>query len=290
MLPELQTIDTIINSLMKEWNVSGFAISIVKSNQVIYSKGFGLRDVENELPITPNTIFPIASLTKAFVSTSIAILVDEGKIHWDTPLRQYIPKFHMKDEFISEHITIRDVLSHRTGLPRHDFVTQGLKELDELFNRLPHLDSNGDFRTKYQYNNLMYILASLVIKELTGKRFHEFLSERILQSLNMTRTNFSVVDTQKDSNFAKPYVFTDSVLKAIDFLSSDPDDGSGSINSSIVDMSKWLLFHLNNGKYNDIQLVSMNNHHETHIPTTIIPDGSILNIIPDQRWSLFAAY
>ena len=284
--------DEFLPHLLEQWETPGISVVILKDNNVVYAEGFGYRDVKNHLEMTANTIQPIASCTKAFTSTAIAMLVDEGELEWDTPIRKFIPKFSLNDPFIADRVTITDMLSHRTGLPRHDFVWMNNNfTYDQILDRLPFLKLNKDLRQAFQYCNLMYLAASVIIEELSGMSYNEFIQTRIFDPLNMNDANFSITDMQKTSDFAKPYKESNGELVECPFVSNDVGAGAGCINASIDDMGKWLQFHLTMGKVGDNQLVSPDNLKKTHDPVVVVSAGSDLDYwIPEQKWIRLKTY
>ena len=191
--------DDIVTDSMKRLEVPGMAIAIIKDKEVVYSKGFGYRDVEKQMPVTPDTLFAIGSSTKAFTSFVLGTLVDQGKLEWDKPVRNYIPWFRLYDPAIGEHLTPRDLLTHRSGLPRHDLVWYNNYAASRkyLVERLAYLEPSADLRERFQYNNLMFLTAGYLTEVITGQKWEEAIRERILQPLGMTRTNFTVEDSQK---------------------------------------------------------------------------------------------
>lgn len=284
--------DEILPPLLEQWETPGIGVVILKDNNVVYAEGFGYRDVKNHLEMTVNTIQPIASCTKAFTSTAIAMLVDKGKLEWDTPIRKFIPKFSLNDPFIADRVTIIDMLSHRTGLPRHDFVwmNDGFT-YDQILDRLPFLELNKDIRQVFQYCNLMYLATSVIIEELSGMSYNEFIKTRIFDPLNMNNANFSITDMQKTSDFANPYKEQEGKVVECEFINNDVASGAGCINASIGDMGKWLQFHLNLGKINGHQLVSPDNLKKTHNPIVVVSTGSGLDYwMPDQKWINLSTY
>ena len=268
------------------------AVVILKDNDIVYAEGFGYRDVKNRLEMTADTIQPIASCTKAFTSTAIAMLVDEEKLEWDTPLRKFIPTFSLSDPFVTDRVTITDMLSHRTGMPRHDFVWMNDRfTYDQIFNRLPFLELNKDIRQTFQYCNLMYLAASVIIEEVSGLSYNEFVKTRICDPLGMDNANFSITDMQKTSDFANPYKEADGHITECEFINNDVASGAGCINASIGDMGKWLQFHLNMGKIRENQLVSPANLKKTHDPVMVVSTGSDLDYwMPDQKWIKVSTY
>lgn len=152
---KLQGLDALADQAMKQWKVPGLAIAVVQDGRVIYAKGYGYRDLENKLPVTTATLFPIGSITKSFTALTFAILKQEGKVDWDQPVRNYLPEFQMQDPVVTEQATPRDLFSHHTGLPRHDLVWYSSDfSREDMVGRLRYLKPNKGFRSAYQYNNL----------------------------------------------------------------------------------------------------------------------------------------
>lgn len=268
----LEGFDALATDSMKLFDVPGMAIAIVKGKDVIYSKGFGYRDVEKQLPVTPDTLFAIGSSTKAFTTFALGTLVDEGKLEWEKSLRTYIPWFKLADPSMSERLTPRDLVTHRSGLPRHDLVwynNYGASRRS-LVEKLAYLEPSADLREKFQYNNLMFLTAGFLTETVTGKTWEEAVRERILQPLGMTRTNFSVADSQKDSDFAMPYEKRDDKVRKMEFRPITNLGPAGSINSNINEMSRWVIVHLSGGKYGDKQLANSSTVEDMHLPHMVI--------------------
>jgi CubicO group peptidase (beta-lactamase class C family) len=263
----LQGFDEIATDAMKQLDVPGMAIAIVKDKQVIYAKGFGFRDVEKQQPVTPDTLFAIGSSTKAFTACVLGTLVDEGKVEWDKPVRNYIPWFKLYDPNATERLTPRDLVTHRSGLPRHDLVWYNNYEASRksLVERLPYLEPSADLREKFQYNNLMFLTAGYLTEVITGKTWEEAVRERILSPLGMKRTNFSVADMQKDADFALPYREEHHVVEKIPFRPITNLGPAGSINSSVNEMSHWVIAHLNEGKYGDTRIANAATIEDMHL-------------------------
>lgn len=266
----LKGLDKFINEMMAEWNVPGLAISVVQDGRLVYSQGFGLRDVDKSLPVTPQTLFAIGSCTKAFTAATMGILVDERKLEWDRPLREYLPTFRLKDDFASERMTPRDLVCHRSGLPRHDATWYNSSATrQELFERLRYLEPSKDFRTTYQYQNLMFMTAGYLVEQIIGTSWERFVRSRIFLPLGMSNSNFSVDDSQKAPDFALPYMEKDDKVIEIPFRNIDTIGPAGSINSSVTDMSSWLLLNLSKGKIGDQQIISESSLKEIHSPQMI---------------------
>ncbi|NHK31715.1 MAG: serine hydrolase, partial [Asgard group archaeon] len=278
--------------LLETMNNAGLAISVFTSDEVLFEKGIGFRDISKKLPFTSETLFPIASHTKTFTSTAIAMLVEDGLLDWDIPIRSYYPKFKLKDSMASEKATIRDVLSHTTGLPNHQFIVMNSDwSYKKIIDRLPYLESVFDFRSKFFYCNLHYLFASFLIEELTGKSYFSFVSERILKPLGMKNTNFSIETTNKSDNTATGYSFSNDGFKEEPYPElKEIAAGAGSINSCLGDMHKWIQFHLNKGKVNGKQLFSEKTMQELYAILTLNPNDLYKQIIPDKNYVPFSGY
>jgi CubicO group peptidase (beta-lactamase class C family) len=254
----LADFDGFAEQAIVDWNVPGTAIAVVAGGEIVYARGFGKRDIENDLPMTPDTLFAIGSTTKAMTCTVLGTLVDEGLVDWDTPMRTYIPEIRFKDPSTTELITPRDLVTHRSGLPRHDslWYNNHTSSRSEIVGRLAHLEPSAALRAKCQYNNLMYLTAGYLIERLTGTTWEQAVRARLFEPLGMTRSNFSVDDSQKDSDFAQPYRENDDQIELIPFRQIDLVGPAGSVNSSVNEMARWLLFNLNQGKVGDNQIIN----------------------------------
>ncbi len=262
-----------IEQTINQWNVPGLAIAIVKDGEVILSQGFGFRDLENSLKVTPKTFFAISSCTKAFTATAAGILVDEGKLNWDTPVRFYLPSFKMYDPFANERMTVRDLLTHRSGLSAHDKIWYNSSlTREELFDRLQYIKPNKDFRSVFQYQNIMYMIAGYLIGQIGGTSWEEFVRQKILRPLEMQDTNFSIDVSKETDDYAVPYTKgNNDEIKRAHFHNTENIGPAGSINSTIQDMAKWLLFNLNKGKWNNKQIISSDSLKEIHSPQITVP-------------------
>ena len=267
----LDGLDDFVASRMKEWNVPGLAIAIVKDGEVIYLKGYGLRNVRENLPVTPETLFAIGSITKSFTSLAFNILADDGKVDLDKPVRTYLPEFKLFDQVATERAVPRDLLSHRTGLPRHDLIwySSNFSRAD-LVDRLAYAEPNKDFRSTWQYNNLTIATIGYLEGKVSGLGWEGLVKQRILDPLGMTHTNFSDTDTLKTADFAKPYETRKETVVEVPFHLIDPIGPAGSINSSVQDMSRYLTFQLGKGKVGEKQIVSEARLLDMHAPQMVI--------------------
>ncbi len=266
----LRGVDKYIENAMQEWEVTGLAVAVVKDSAIVWVKGFGYRDVEKKLPVTGETLFAIGSCTKAFTAVSVGQLADEDKVDLDEPVITYIPTFKMYDDYVTNHMTPTDLMCHRSGLPRHDFVWYGRGlSRKELFNRLQYLEPSRGFRSAYQYQNLMFTTAGVLVEEVSGMKWETFVKERIFNPLEMIKSNFSVNDMEKTDNFSYPYSKREEKITRIPFRNIDAIGPAGSINSNVLEMSNWLIMNLNNGKFNGKEVVSESFLSKAHVPQMV---------------------
>lgn len=250
---------------MKEWNVPGAAIAVVKGDEVIMAEGFGFKNEEQKLKVNPETVFAIGSATKAFTTAGMAILADEGKMDWDLPVREYLPEFKMHDPVATERLTPRDLACHRSGLPRHDMMWYNSPfSREEIFQRLRYLEPNRDFRAKWQYQNLMYMTAGYLTGRIAGTTWEDFIHERLFKPLHMKSSNFSVEDMQKLQDYALPYQEKNGKIEKIPFRNINAIGPAGSINSNVLDMANWVRLHLGSSKFSGI--LSEGSLNELHTP------------------------
>ncbi|HWM90843.1 MAG TPA: serine hydrolase [Thermoanaerobaculia bacterium] len=275
---ELEGYDQLVQGMVDTWEVPGLAIAIVKDGQVVYEKGFGYRDVEKKVPVTPDTLFAIGSATKAFTTFVMGTLVDEGKLDWDKPVTTFLPGFRLRDRVATEQLTPRDMVTHRSGLPRHDLSWYNATELSrkELVERLPYMEATYPLRSRWQYNNFMFLTAGYLVEQVTGKSWEDNVRERIFDPLGMTNSNFSVEDSQKAADFALPYrEDDDEKIELIPFRVITNIGPAGSINSSARDMAKWVQIHLAKGKIGDRQIIgpaTLIDIHSPHMVITATPE------------------
>src|SRR5882724_10668738 len=270
--------DDFVNQTIKDWHGAGAAVAIVQGDKVILLKGYGYRDVDKKLPMTPKSLCAIASITKSFTVTDLGMLMDEGKGGWDLPVRSVFPAFKLYDPILTEQMTVRDLVTHRSGLPRHDMVWYSSDfSRDDLIRRLQYLEPNKPLRSTFQYNNLMFMTAGYVAGLLDNKKWEDSLRARVLAPLGMNTTTFSLKELQASSDFALPYQKGHDLkaeLKRMPFEATCPDTcalgPAGELNSNAEDMSHYLLFHLNKGAYNGRQLLSENNSSQMQTPQMTI--------------------
>lgn len=254
---KLQAIRTFIDSTMSQWHVAGLSVAVVKDNKVLMTEGFGYRDFKNKLPVSSQTLFAIGSSSKAFTAFSFGLLVDEGLVDWDTPVKEYMTDFKMYDDFATQEMTPIDLLTHRSGLPRHDLMWYGANfSREELYDRLQYLEPNEPFRYTFQYQNLMYMTAGLLVGRMTNSTWEDVVYERVFIPLGMTNSNFSVDASQETPDFSLPYqINSDDQIEKMDFRNLSTVGPAGSINSCADDMAQWVKMLLNKGMVDDTQLM-----------------------------------
>ncbi len=278
----IERLAALTDSLMTEKQVPGVAIGIIKDGKIIMNQGFGYRDYEHQDPVNENTLFAIGSSTKAFVAAGLAILADENTIDWEAPVRQYLPDFQMHDDFASAEMTPLDLVTHRSGLPRHDLLWYGSASSREaLFKKIKDLEPTEAFRTKFQYQNLMYMTAGILIGKMSDSSWEEFTAEEIFRPLKMTQSNFSVDDSQRTNNYALPYKVKDDKIVRMDFRNIDNVGPAGSINSNTTDMLKWVKMQLKKGKYGSDQIINASQFDIMHEPQMIVGKGPLADMNPE---------
>ena len=246
-------LDEYIARALKEFNVPGLALAVVKDGRVVVAKGYGVREMGKPAPVDEQTLFGIASNSKAFTTAALAMLVDEGRLSWDDRVIKHLEAFQMYDPYVTREITVRDLLTHRSGMglgagdlmffPPTDFTRA------EIMRNIRFLKPVTSFRSRYAYDNVLYMVAGEVLRTVSGKTWDEFIKERIFAPLGMTRSNTSTNDLRAGDNVVSPHAMADGKLKPIAFNNLDNVAPAGAINSCVADMAKWLIAQLDNGKY-----------------------------------------
>ena len=255
-----------VTKSMRDWKIPGVAVGIVRNDSVIFAKGFGVRTVGRPEKVDEHTLFAIASDTKSFTGILLAMLADENKIKWDNPVISYLPWFRLYDDYATRELTVRDLLTHRSGLARADLLWTGGTPYsrEELLRRLRYLKPSWSLRSHYGYSNLMYATAGAVAAAAGGKSWDDLVRERIFIPLGMTETNTSVTLLPSLANVATPHANFDSAVRVVTYTNMDNAASAGAINSNIADMTKWLRFQLDSGRVKGKALVSKRNFVETH--------------------------
>lgn len=255
----LRDLDSYIEKARKDWEIPGLAVAIVKDDSLIFAKGYGVREIGKKEKVDEYTLFAIASNTKAFTASLLGMLVEEGKLDWDDRVTDHIPNFHMYDPYVTREIVIRDLLTHRSGLPTfggdHLWIGNSHNR-EEIISRLRHLEPSASIRSEFQYQNLMFLVAGQIVPAVTGQSWEEAIEKRIFEPLGMNASNTSVRYLRDEKNVATPHEIVEGKLIPIAYDNMDATAPAGAINSNVVDMAKWMRLNLNGGQYNGKQILS----------------------------------
>lgn len=276
-----QKVDSLMEDALIKFKVAGASIAIVKDGKVIHLKGYGVQDIKTKKPVNENTNFQIASNTKAFTTTALAILEEEGKLKWTDKVKDHIPEFKMYNNYVTENFNIQDLLTHRSGLALGVgdlmFFPDGSNfTVKDVVNNFQYFEPTSAFRTQFDYDNLLYIVAGEVIARASGISYELFVQKRIIEPLQMKNTCVGSLLKDK-SNLAAPHSSESGTIKTIDAYDIGMGSAAGGIYSNVADMAKWIIMHLNKGKYgNDLKqsLFSLKNHNEMWRIHTVIETNS----------------
>jgi CubicO group peptidase (beta-lactamase class C family) len=275
--PAQDYVDQVVERARKEFEVPGIAVAIVKDGNVVLAKGYGVRKVGEAAPVTPHSLFRIASNTKAFTAAALAMLVDEGKIRWDDAVIQHMPGFQMYDPYVTRELTVRDLLVHRSGLGlgAGDLMFFPPSDLsrEEIVRRLRFIKPATSFRSRYAYDNLLYLVAGQLVPAVTGKSWDDFVKERIFTPLGMTSTSTSTQAIKAASDVAMPHSKAGGKLEPLPLEGVDNHAPAGGINSCVADLAKWVTVQLNRGDMGSSRLFSEAQSKEMWSAQTIMPIG-----------------
>jgi CubicO group peptidase (beta-lactamase class C family) len=261
-------LDALVERALKQWHVPGVAVAIVRGDEVIYLKGHGVRSVTSGEKVTPDTLFPIASCTKSFTTTAIALLVDEGKMSWDDPPRKYVPYFRLSDPLADDAVTLRDLVTHRTGLRGHDLLWyRSPWTQEDIIRRVGRLPLDKPFRTTFQYQSTMFTVAGFAMASASGMSWADFVRQRLLEPLDMKTVYFTTKEIAEIADKACPHrLDPKETPQRTEPYPMDVPEPAGSIQAGASDLSKWLRFHLNNKIVRGKPLVSARNLEAMHTP------------------------
>ena len=254
----LEDLDTQLNKILEATHAAGFAVAVVEKDKIIYAKGFGYSDLEHKTPVNTNTLFAIGSSTKAFTSSILGQLRNEDKLSFDDSPIKYIPELEFYNDDMNNHIIIKDLMSHRTGLPRHDYSWYLFPTFDKdsLIQRIKYQEPFTGIRQQWYYNNFMFLTQGVIAERITGKSWEDNIRERFFKPLGMTRSNVTIAEMEKSTNAALGYQTekddSNTKMKYYKIAGMRP---AGSINSSVNDMSNWLITWVNKGKFNDKEII-----------------------------------
>lgn len=272
-------LDQYVRDVMERFEVPGLSLAIVKDDHVVVAKGYGVRTLGTSIPVDEHTLFGIASNTKAFTATALALLVEEGKLEWDAPVIRYLPWFRLSDPYVTHEMTVRDLLVHRSGLGlgAGDLLWWPPSTYDrrEIAHRLQFLPLATSFRSAYAYDNVLYLIAGEVIREVSGLTWEDFVRNRILGTVGMTTSNVSHSAAEGRGNIATPHARIEGTVRPVKPFASDNTNPAGGINSNAVDMAKWMMVQLDSGRIGEEErLFSARSTRELWSPVTPIPIGT----------------
>ncbi len=267
----LDGFDAYVAKSMQEFRVPGTALAIVRNDSVLLLKGYGVRTLGDPAPVDSKTIFAIGSSSKAFTATSIAMMVDDAKMRWEDPVTKFLPSFQLWDSYATRDLTLRDALSHRSGLSRGDLSWYGSEyDRNEVLRRVRYNKPSWGFRGQFGYQNVMYLAAGQSLAAASGMTWDDFVKRRIFAPLGMTASNTSVKALAGQANVAQPHAIVDDTVRVIPWRDIDNIAPAGSINSNVEEMAHWVRFQLGDGKFEGTQLVSAGTLRETRMPNTPI--------------------
>ncbi len=279
---------------MQQWDIPGLAVAVVHNDEVVFDEGFGVRKLGEPKPVDEYTLFGVASITKAFTATALGLLVDEGRISFDDPIVKWLPDFQLYDPWVTENITIRDALSHRSGLGRMignrlQYMTN--RERSELIYRLRYLEPEIPFRSGYVYSNMMYLVAGEIIPAVTGMSWDKFVVKRFFEPMGMQSSNTSVTQIGDDDNAAWPHQEIRGEVVPIPRRNFDNAGPAASINASVTDMAQWMRLHLGEpGMFNGQRLISEEVMEDLHSSQTVLAEYEIFDDLSSYALGWFVQY
>jgi CubicO group peptidase (beta-lactamase class C family) len=270
---QINEFDQFVKKGLKDWELPGLAVVVVKNNKVIYKKGVGVKELGKPDPVDTQTIFACASTTKAMTATALGILVDEGKLSWNDKVVKHFPEFHLYDPYMTNEITVRDLLTHNTGVGNADFLWSYMEiTSDEVLKKMALVKPEYSMRSSFIYQNIFYLAAGKVVEKVSGKPWGDFVRERIFQPLGMTRTVPFYQDALKLGNMTAPHFNVKGKVEVIQHSSADEIGPAGSVWSSIDDMGKWVTCMLDSSKFAGGRLLSAASWTEMFRPQVMVPD------------------
>jgi CubicO group peptidase (beta-lactamase class C family) len=273
--PDFAAFDRYVAQGVRDWKVPGLAVAVVKDDSVVFAKGYGVRELGKPDRVDEHTLFAIGSTTKAMTALSVLMLSDEGKLRLNDPVLQYLPTLQLYDPVMTRELTVRDLLTHHTGLPGSDLLWSGGDyDMPEIMRRLRYLRPVGSFRSVYNYQNVQYALAGEVMRAAGGLSWGEFVERRILQPLGMTETVVTLAGTRGRPNVSTPHLEINDTIRVIENRSVDPVAPAGSIWSSVHDMARWMRFVLDSGRVGGQRLIREETFVDWLSPQVVIPRGS----------------
>lgn len=269
---QIKAFDAYVEQARQAWQVPGLAVAVVKDNQVVFTKGYGVKQLGNPDPVDTETLFTCASTTKAMTAVCMGILVDEGKVKWDDPVMQYLPDFQLYDPYATRELRIRDLFIHNSGVGNSDVLWAGMNiSSEEVLYKMRFVKPSYSLRSSFIYQNIFYLAAGQVIEKLSGQPWEKFVRQRIFEPLKMTRTRPTRGAAADDPNQTSPHYLVNGNIQVIENTSADQIGPAGSVWSSIGDISKWVLCMLDSSKYEGGRLLQPATFQEMFKPQTLVP-------------------
>ncbi|MGH1365586.1 MAG: serine hydrolase [Calditrichia bacterium] len=272
---ELDSLDAYISRSMQEWQVPGVAVAIIHKDTLRFAKGFGIRAIGKKGDVNDHTLFAVASNSKAFTATLLGMLVDQGRLRWDDRVVDYLPDFQLYDSYVSREIRIADLLSHRGGLPvfggDHLWIGAPKNTREDIVRRMRYLEPTAPFRMRYQYNNLMFLVAGQVYTAITGDNWEDAVEAKIFEPIGMTESKTNVMTIQDYPNMARPHEKVQDKVQMVAFDDVDNVAPAAAVVSNVLDMVEWMRFNMNGGMVGETRLVSEKVMRQMHAMHTPIP-------------------
>ena len=270
----VRELDAYVARAVRDWQAPGLAIAVVKDGRLVFAKGYGVLELGKTAAVDTQTLFAIGSTTKAMTTMALAMLVDEGKVRWDDPVTTYLPSFQLADPYLTHEVTVRDLITHRAGLPNADFLwAWNDNSSDEIVRKLRYVEPAYSLRSSFIYQNIMFAVAGQVVAAASGMSWADFLRARIFRPLGMTRTVASLAEASRANNVAAPHDYVNDTIRVIENRAVDPVASAGAIWSSIADMSKWMRFVLDSGRVDGNALVQTRTFMELVRPQVMVPES-----------------
>jgi CubicO group peptidase (beta-lactamase class C family) len=281
----LAKLDEFIVKAMKDHEVPGLAIAVVKDGETVFAKGYGVRELGKPDPVDPDTMFAIGSCSKAFTAAALALLVDEGKLKWDDKVIDHLPDFRMYDPYVTREMTVRDLLAHRCGLTRHDLVWyRSPHDRAEVMKRFRLIPPDFSFRAKYSYHNGMYLVAGQLAGAVAKTDWDTLVADRLFKPLGMAASNTTVRDLSRRPNVASPHARVAEKWAPVPWLNIDNVGPAGSINSNVNDIAKWVAFQLGDGTVGKARLLTSGSLKQMQSAHTVVPvEGVAAKLNPDAH-------
>ncbi|QES89218.1 serine hydrolase [Rhizosphaericola mali] len=287
---QLRGFDEYGNQLLKDWNCPGIGVGIVYKGKLVYVKGFGYRDYGKKLPITANTLFQIASNTKLFTAISAGMLVDQGKLTWDNPIKNDVPSLNFYNNELNNNVTLRDILGHRTGISRHDLIWyKATTTRKQIFDKVKYLEPSAPMRTKFLYNNILYASVGEIIELKSGKTWESFVKDQIFTPLGMNTSGFELSEKKNTGDYVVPYnekrdTNTLYQIPIFDFVNGMGP--AGTIVSNINELSHWVIALMNKGKYDGKQVIPEDVISATLQPSLSLPNSELYTELQNPYYGM----